>query len=412
MTQTKPEHSSNRMEKDAWFETDRKKQKAEDPAVIDVAYPLEGLEEYERLALAIKFGSIRMCAALTHGHSFESSIFRLPAKCIACQELVWGPFTRGCVCLVCKATAHRSCTGRTTMPKCPTKDLFYDFCRSELGLRLPAQAASVPSDRQEGVLVSVTEGKLSSTTSSRISQDRASGGDLDEWATVEEAATDDSGKRRAGNRDSAFSWSPFSSSNRKRPLLDNEPKQQHEVSKFGEHVKDVSSRVGKNSTSNKFNTKVISLLSGNADNIWDESSPAAKSGKVQGADPPTTSITTNTKSSVGIRDVGKMSVAGGVVGAVLGGPAGAVVGLKLGAVVGAGRWSVQGLWQRIEKEQQAAGAAVGLPKLSKALDDDNTATMVGGWVGDGGGQIGVDDFLDVWARLAHQVEKKDQPSSW
>lgn len=398
------------MESDSRFETDRHKQKAEDPAAIDVAYPLEGLEEYERLALAIKFGSIRMCAALTHGHSFESSIFRLPAKCIACQELVWGPFTRGCVCLVCKATAHRSCTGRTTMPKCPTKDHFNDFCRSELGLRLPAQAAYVPSDRQEGVLVSATEGKLSSAASSRVSQDRASGGDLDEWATVEEASTDDSGKRRAGNRDSAFSWSPFSSSDRKRPLLDNDRQQQHEVSKVGEQ--DTSSGVGKNSSNTKFNTKVTSLLPGNADDIWDESSPAAKSGKVQGADPTTTSITTNAKASVGIRDVGKMSVAGGVVGAVLGGPAGAVVGLKLGAVVGAGRWSVQGLWQRIEKEQQAAGAAAGLAKLPKALDDDNTAKMVEEWVGDGVVQIGVNEFLDVWARLAHQVEKEEQPSSW
>lgn len=354
-----------------------------DAAMVD---PLDVLSESERLALAIRFGRIKMCAALTHGHSFESSIFRLPAKCSGCHELVWGPFTRGCTCLTCKLTAHRSCTGMATMPNCPTKKLFSEFCRSELGLAKRLAPFHEVRTSEIGKNCSLSQ-------TSPVRQDRA-GGDLDEWATVEgsteelfftgahqeQAPTLPLRPASQGVRDlgSSFSWSPFSTDDRKHPVPeeDNHKREQRQQP----------------------STSATALPAEGKEHLSHDALEASS----EEASRPLVIVESAEKLSTAtapyrIRDVGKMTVAVGVVGAVLGGPIGAVVGLKLGAVFGAGRWSVQGLWQRIEKDRKEAGA-------------EGTGLLGGSAVARKSG-LGRNP-RDVWARIAEQVEGEEEPVIW
>lgn len=370
--------------------TTAKEQQADEISITDDAAmvdPLQGLSESERLALAIRFGRIKMCAALTHGHSFESSIFRLPAKCSGCHELVWGPFTRGCTCLTCNLTAHRSCTGMATMPNCPTKTLFAEFCRSELALpKILAQFHKVHTSDEIGE-------NCCSPQTSPVRQDRA-GGDLDEWATVEGFSEDSfftgahqeqalalplpSASQGVRDLGSSFSWSPFSTSDRKHPVPEED------------NHKRVQRQQPSTSATALPDERKEHLSHDDLEVLSEETSfPLVVLGSVG---KPSTAT-----APYRIRDVGKMTVAGGVVGAVLGGPIGAVVGLKLGAVFGAGRWSVQGLWQRIEKDRKEAGA-------------EGTGLLAGSAVARKSG-LGRNP-RDVWARMAEQVEGEEEPVIW
>ena len=385
-------------------------QRGGDGATVDAAGPLASLTEFERLALAVRFD--RMCAALTHGHSFETSIFRLPAKCSGCHELVWGPFARGCTCLVCKLTAHRSCTGMATIPQCPTKKLFADFCRSELG---PANGA--PSSDGDSTAAIVAPVRVSAST-------RAAGGDLDEWATVE-GTTD---KPCDGVEDkppcvslpspqspplaacqavqdvgSSFSWSPLGTGYRKRRTENKElqppPHPQQEPSTST----NVAAAAAAAAVTPEGDLEIITevALSEQVDSAV-TADPATASAGADAAAAAAAGASASNKTSK-IRNVGKMSVAGGVVGAVLGGPVGAVVGLKVGAFLGAGRWSVQELWLRIEKDRLEAGAeGIRLSKGSKGAVAAAAAAE----------ETLARRHRDVWARIAEKIEGEKQPLVW
>lgn len=440
--------------------------KVQDPPHFDFS---ANLSESELLALAIKFSCApggRMCAALTHGHSFESSIFRLPAKCAGCHELVWGPFTRGCTCLTCKLTAHRSCTGMAAMPDCPTKKLFADFCRSELGLqtgshnapgvRVAARGAAGEGSvgftkRSEGMVPDIA--LLRKTEKSGATHIAGANGDLHEWSTVDGTAADDMPSERReppssngseqrhdederppastaqGVRDlgSSFSWSPFGSAGKKRVILnvaDGRGQQQQQEERQG-GGREPSAPVNLKASSSIEQYRRRKGESGGLESAASSPPPGTPSerpgsqGEDVGKSDSHLTLTTGghpdakavvaadaapagTTSSLG-RDVGRMSVAGGVVGAVLGGPVGAFVGLKVGAFIGAGRWSVQELWQRIEKDREAAGAGKGLAGvvITAAGVNDDEEEKIGS------------KPQDIWAQIAEQIETVEkQPLKW
>ena len=413
-----------------------------DEASALVLDPLAGLTESERLALLIRFGAAGskggMCAAMSHGHSFQSSIFRLPAKCAGCHELVWGPFTRGCTCLTCSVTVHRSCTGVATMPQCPTKAVFEAFCRAERGLPpLPASptksasgttasstsASAAGSSSEEGARTSGKAQSAGGGSGGGLGEGASAvgggggGGDLEEWAKVDEASghstSPAAGPSPQHQHDqhqhqppasascavqdlgSSFSWSPLGLGERKRPVTE-DTSEGRELSTFPR--RDATGDAGSSSPRTTA-TPESQEASGASQAAPAVANPAATAGAAS----PSTTCSNN----VGIRGVTKMSVAGGVVGAFFGGPVGAVVGLKLGAVLGAGRSVQQGLWQRIEKSRREAGAeGIGLPRdagaaaatapAAASMAEEETARKP----------------RDVWARIAQQVEGEQQPAIW
>lgn len=380
--------------------------------------PLENVSDSERTELAIKFGRIRMCAALTHGHSFESSVFKLPGKCSACHEMVWGPFTRGCTCLTCKLTAHRSCTGTKTMPPCPTKVFFYDFCRSELAKRRPEDTARRSSEQHLR--------KTSMSTQKHLPAE------LDEWATVEggsnvadlglanqvaalpspslspsrspsrppslesspELVKSSSPPKELRNLGSSFMWNPFGILGDRKRLQSptSEPQLEgHSPTPSTVSVKGQSERSGCGDDS---------MAYASADKL---PSPPGNFKEEGSRDSPSPGGATSGGVS-GLKSFGRISVAGGVVGAVLGGPAGAVAGLKLGVFVAAGRWTVQEkLWQRIKQQRKEAGAeAIGL--------GGNNRTFTGDAIrGDGSA---VSETSDVWALIAQRIETNEKHLEW
>ena len=393
--------------------TSGQQQRRDDDAAVDEVGPLTSLTESERLALAVRFGRTRMCAALTHGHSFETSIFRLPAKCSGCHELVWGPFARGVTCLICKLTAHRSCTGMATIPQCPTKEVFADFCRSEL-----ERANGAPCFDGAGIAAKVAPARASASTC-------AAGGDLDEWATVEgmmdQSCEGTENKRPSSSPPpphspplvasqavqdlgSSFSWSPLGSGYRKLGTQDNEqlpPHQQPQPQQEPSTSIAAAAAAAAAAVTPEGDLEIITevALSEKDDGVTTPD-PATitvgAGGAAAGAAEPANYSTSK------IRNVGKMSVAGGVVGAVLGGPVGAVVGLKVGAFLGAGRWSVQELWKRIEKDRREAGAeGIRLSKGSKGAVAAAAAE-----------EALARRHRDVWARIAEKIEGEKQPLVW
>lgn len=403
------------------------------PMVID---PLDDLTESERLALLIRFGAAGskggICAAMSHGHSFQSSIFRLPAKCSGCQELVWGPFTRGCTCLTCSVTVHRSCTGVATMPRCPTKDVFDAFCRSELGLpSLPAAPTTTSAGAATGsTSPSAAGGSKDGAKSSRealsaevggggevLGESATAAGDLEEWAKVDGASGHSTSPAAAAaaavpsphqhqehpppsascaveDLRSSFSWSPLGLGDRKRPISE-DASEGRELARAGGEAGDAGSSLLRATTAlPERGQKASDTVPGTATTAdLDVAASAAAS--------------STARNNVGIRGVTKMSVAGGVVGAFFGGPVGAVVGLKLGAVLGAGRSVQQGLWQRIEKSRREAGAeGIGMPKDSGAA----AAVPIAASVAEE--EAAARNPRDIWARIAQQVEGEQQPAIW
>ncbi|CAN0113317.1 unnamed protein product [Scytosiphon promiscuus] len=397
-----------------------------------------------------------MCAAMSHGHSFQSSIFRLPAKCSGCHELVWGPFTRGCTCLTCSVTVHRSCTGLASMPPCPRKDVFDVFCRSELGL---PPLARREINNAEAAAAATAAGSASASTSggdrkeARSSAGAATSGDLDEWATVEgtsahstsAAATTTttagvqsspvpqaheqppaSASCAVQDLGSSFFWSPLGFGERKRPLsADTNGQQQpqehgerqlveaHALADAPGEVRDAHGQPADDAAD------AVGCLS-----------PAATAPVGQengGTAPPTklaaaaatggaSSTAAGSNGTIGIGGVTKLSVAGGVVGALFGGPVGAVVGLNFGAVLGAGRSVQQGLWQRIEKNRREAGAeGIGLRKAAGGtaraeVEAETTAATTALEMEEG--EEAAREPRDAWARIAKQVEGEHQPILW
>lgn len=430
-------------------EKDEQQQQEErrDHATTDGDDPLAGLTESDRLALLVRFGAAGskggMCAAMSHGHSFQSSIFRLPAKCSACHELVWGPFKRGCTCLTCSVTVHRSCTGVTTMPQCPTKNVFDAFCRSELHLPpLLARSATTSAGSATAGSTSAAstgaggchEGAVTAGATPPTEKDRgefdgvgtsteaaatagaAVGGDLEEWAKVDgtsghsmSAAAVEAEHPPASascaiqDLGSSFSWSPLGLGERKRPVSESTSEQQQQ-----KQVGDVEMETG----SGGDDDAAILSAPGVTAQEKDEGSgavpnTAATAGHGAAAGAVAASTTGNNNgNTMGIGGVTKMSVAGGVVGAFFGGPVGAVVGLKLGLVLGAGRSVQQGLWQRIEKNRREAGAeGIGLPK---GVDG---AAAVAAAVGMAEEEA-TRKPRDIWARIAQQIEGEQQPVIW
>lgn len=391
--------------------------------------PLKDLSEAELLKLVIRFGQIRMCAALTHGHSFETSIFKLPAKCSACNEMVWGPFTRACTCLTCKLTAHRACTGRKDIPPCPTKAVFESFCRSEIEKsRREAGAHRDPDQQQLAQQTAVTPGERS--------------GDLDEWATVEgsySSAVDKERGRRGASPSSSISLPP---SSREETTAAPQPvpsgREARDLgssfswSPFGiigdrKGLKSPDSRCGKppeSRTQSEDAGEEQPLL---GDSTADSSPAAEKSPsppressteKAETTQPSTVSAKSTSSGAPssgvsGFTSFGRISVAGGVVGAVIAGPAGAVAGLKLGVVVAAGRWTVQeALWQRIKQDRKEAGADIAGP-LGKAPPAGDGRSSTGGSSHEGGG-AGVRETQDrdLWSAIAERVEGNERQSEW
>lgn len=415
-------------------EDEQRREHGSDETTAVVIDPLEGLIESERLALLIRFGAAGskggMCAAMSHGHSFQSSIFRLPAKCAGCHELVWGPFTRGCTCLACSVTVHRSCTGVATMPRCPTKHVFDAFCRSELGLPpLPASPAasagaatgspssSAAGSSEEDGAKAAGETLSAETTGGSggvLEESATAGGDLEEWAKVEEASGHSipppaadavvpsphqqhqqppaSASCAVQDLGSSFSWSPLGLGERKRPISEDTTE--------GRGLANTSREAGDAAGSSSPRTTAPESQEASG------TTPAAAATADLAVTAASAAASPATRSNVGIRGVTKMSVAGGVVGALFGGPVGAVVGLKLGAVLGAGRSVQQGLWQRIEKNRREAGAdGIGLPK-----DADAAATVPAA------ANLAEEEAArrprDLWARIAQQVEGEQQPAIW
>ncbi|CAM9185790.1 unnamed protein product [Ectocarpus sp. 6 AP-2014] len=401
--------------------------------------PLAGLSESERLALLIRFGAAAagpkgggMCAAMSHGHSFQSSIFRLPAKCSACHELVWGPFTRGCTCLTCSVTVHRSCTGAASLPRCPTKDVFDAFCRSELGLPPPPPPPPPP----------VATGSPSASASTATGSDQGAetpggkspancgggggggaahtSGDLDEWATVDGTSAHSTsaavGQQQQQQQQqqpssaascavqdlgSSFSWSPLGLGERKRPTspVVSERQQQEERSVAVVPAGDAAAetRTAAGDAGDTVSARGNQGASGAA--------PTTATDLAVAADASASSTT----ASMGIRGVTKLSVAGGVVGALFGGPVGAVFGLQVGAVLGAGRSVQQGLWQRIEKSRREAGAeGIRLPKGA----DGSTAAATAAPAAPAVEETAAREPRDLWARIAGEVESEHQPTIW
>eukprot|EP00752_Nemacystus_decipiens_P005127 g4652.t1 len=420
-------------------EDEQRREQGGDKTSALVLDPLDGLAEPERLALLIRFGAAGsnggMCAAMSHGHSFQSSIFRLPAKCAGCHELVWGPFTRGCTCLTCSVTVHRSCTGMATVPQCPTKKVFDAFCRSELGLPpLPASPTKSAASRTapgsmspSSAAGSAGEDRIKESSGEApsagdvggggVSASTPGGGDLEEWAKVDEASGHSTSPATATwpssqnqqqmqppasascavqDLGSSFSWSPLGLGERKRPVSENAGGAGRELAAYPS--RDAGDAGPSSSPRNKAASE--SQDAGGT-------SPATQTVACLAVPAGTTAAPSNTCSNnVGIRGVTKMSVAGGVVGALFGGPVGAVVGLKLGAVLGAGRSVQQGLWQRIEKSRREAGAeGIGLPKDAGAAATVPAAMSAAE-------EEAARKPPDVWARIAQQVEGERQPAIW
>ncbi len=408
-----------------------------DGVVMDT---LAGLTEPERLALLIRFGAKGgMCAAMSHGHSFQSSIFRLPAKCAGCHELVWGPFTRGCTCLTCSVTVHRSCTGMATLPRCPTKGVFNAFCRAELGLAPPPAPAPAAPAAAAGSRTPAGGGKdgdkapggappAGSEVGGAAGDGSAAvtGGDLEEWAKVDgvgghsnstAAATARSPRQQQQQQQqeqeppasascavqdlgSSFSWSPLVFGGRKRPIAEDASEGGRELAVI---CKGADEDVASSSSPEAADKEEAGRAAPTAASV------ATTSAAADGA-ASSTPNNNNNNNNMGIRGVTRMSVAGGVVGALFGGPVGAVVGLKVGAVLGAGRSVQQGLWQRIEKNRREAGA-VGIA-LPAGPDGEEAAVAAAGMAADKEAAAAARKPRDVWARIAQQVEGERQPAIW
>lgn len=443
-------------EKDEHEEQQQQQQERRDDATDDATDeddPLAGLTESGRLALLIRFGAAGskggMCAAMSHGHSFQSSIFRLPAKCAACHELVWGPFKRGCTCLTCSMTVHRSCTGVATMPQCPTKNVFDAFCRSEL--RLPpvsarpattsaggaaaagstsaAAASTGAGGYQKGAIPAGATSRTGeesgessgagTSTAAAAAAGAAAGGDLEEWAkvdgtsghsnsavTVEAQNPPASASCAIQDLGSSFSWSPLGLGERKRPVSESTGERQQQQERVGDRDAEMETASGVDDDAALLSAPGITAPEKDEDSGTVPNTAATADLGTSAVAVAASTTGDSNGNTMGIRGVTKMSVAGGVVGAFFGGPVGAVVGLKLGLVLGAGRSVQQGLWQRIEKNRREAGAeGIGLPN---SVDGASAVAVA----------VGVDEEeaarkpRDVWARIAQQIEGEQQPVIW
>ncbi|CAM9895421.1 unnamed protein product [Discosporangium mesarthrocarpum] len=318
--------------------------------------PTASLSELEQLGLAIRFGTTHICAALTHGHSFETSIFRLPAKCSACSEVVWGPFKRGCTCLSCGLSVHRTCASRPSMPPCPVKGKFMDFCRAELRLaedKPPPSFSDIKKRDSEGWSTVERGGRGEKEDGPPTSPKRGE-------THVRGRLLHHPSFLRVRDLGASFTWVPFSNDRRGSP----------KVSTPSPTASSDGIGLPKPGTG-RLSSTVAAVAS---------STPSlVANGKVRG-----------TSGKSGLGKIGKMSVAGGFMGAVIGGPGGAMVGMKLGAVFAAGKMSAETLWQRIEKERKEASAQ----------EIDTIVKVEEG----GAGGTGHAGRLDIWAQIAAEVQ--------
>ncbi|CAM9523729.1 unnamed protein product [Choristocarpus tenellus] len=322
------------------------------------------LSDLEKLGLAIRFGKTRLCAALTHGHSFETSIFRLPAKCSACSEVVWGPFNRGCTCLTCGLISHRSCAGKATMPPCPTKDQFLDFCRMELRMSNKTLAAT-EKDGEEWSTVESGGGHEESRSKRTSCEDQVQ--------SLSQSQSGDPLKpsSQKGGLGSSFCWVPFSVDRRASFKSSSHPTATNATA---------DAIVPASSVTEPYSATVSGIQP--LSPVVSHETDSSKCANGQ----------SNTSNKSGLRSFSSLSVAGGFMGAMIGGPCGAMFGLKLGVVFAAGKMSAESLWQRIEKERREASAQeIGVVAASN------------GGRGEAAASVGPRS-CDIWAQIAMEIE--------
>lgn len=297
------------------------------------------------------------------------------------------------------------------MPLCPTKTLFQSFCRAEL--HESGTPEEVPGTQQQHGVVNPSKPR-----------EKNRSGDLEEWAKVEGGAEESS---RAGEtsqssssslvsppapppasalqqvRDhgSSFSWSPFGLSDRKR--LSPSGVDVHELPNAAAATGDEQRRgpyPAPSPIASAVEKPSSAMLAGKPVG----GAPQDPANPPDSTTPPAATAATGTGGGSEISSFGKISVAGGVVGAVLAGPCGAVVGLKLGAVVAASRWSVRGVWKRIEKERKEAGAD-GIGVRDSALAAGSAGTTAEAAAGERSAR-------DIWALIAERIEGEERPLEW
>ncbi len=262
---------------------------------------LPTLHPDEMLLQTVCYSKVRIASVLSHGHSFQGSHVGPPIlrRCAAgCGNIIWGPpmsFTLGATplaarCVVCNLWVHRACISSLCIPLCPTKDEFLLFLRGK------KVKAAYHRDLKPMPHPSIAKGHGGGKGSTEGKGDNSNGYvDVLDDALVKEGrktaaiiSDSDDKERLKAFYAQIFSWSPFSPPSIIEPDKNSsQPKQQY------------SSQLTQR------------------DNLM---------------------------------QVGKLSVAGGIVGVVFGGPLGALIGVKVGALVAASDIAGRALWAR-NKEQ-------------------------------------------------------------
>ncbi len=274
---------------------------------------LPTLSPDEMLLQTVCYSKVRIASVLSHGHSFQGSHVGPPIlrRCGAgCGSIIWGPpmsFTLGAMplaarCLVCNLWVHRACISSSCIPLCPTKDEFLLFLR---GKRVKAAShrdfkpmphPSIANGHGSGK-GSSTEGKGDNSNGyvNVLDDDLVKKGR--KITTATNISDSDETEKLKVFYAQIFSWSPFSPESITEPdKNNNEPKEQY------------SSQLTQR------------------DNLM---------------------------------QVGKLSVAGGIVGGVFGGPLGALIGVKLGALVAASDIAGRALWARNKERRTDQEGAYG-----------------------------------------------------
>ncbi len=290
---------------------------------------LPTLNPDEMLLQALRYSKVRLASVLSHGHSFQGSHIGPPIlrRCSAgCGNIIWGPpmsFTLGAIplaarCVVCNMWVHRTCISSLSIPLCPTKDEFLLFLRGKEVESLHRGLIPVPHP-------SIAKG-----------HNRGKGDGSDEYVTVigdalvkeaRKKTTDiisdlDDKERLKAFYDQISSWSPFSHPSiieRDEKFSSSQEKHQYSSSQLTQR-----------------------------DNL---------------------------------KQVGKLSVGGGIVGVVFGGPLGALIGINVGALVAASDIAGRALWARNKEhieQEGTCGSNYNLNPISPFIVPESSSSPSGG----------------------------------
>ncbi len=247
----------------------------------------------EMLLQAVRYSKVRLASVLSHGHSFQGSHIGPPIlrRCSAgCGNIIWGPpmsFTLGAIplaarCVVCNIWVHRACISCLSIPLCPTKDDFLLFLRGKEVESPDRDLVPVPHP-------SIVKGHGHGKGDGGDEDVTIIGHDLvkeERKQTTDVISELDDKERLKVFYGQISSWSIFS----------------HPITT--ERDKEFSSSQEKHEYSSKLTQR---------DNL---------------------------------KQVGKLSVGGGIVGIVFGGPLGALIGINVGALVAASDIAGRALWAR------------------------------------------------------------------